>query len=106
ALMVLDASWTPTIYAPTTLLPPGTPSDIVRIEVGKNPRGLVINSTDTRAYVMNFISRDLSVVDLTTNQETARISSSSLPGPGTLAAAVQRGQELFVTSIGPAGTDA
>jgi hypothetical protein len=54
---------------------------------------------------MNFISRDVSVVDLTTNQETTRIPSSSLPTPGTLAAAVQRGQELFVTSIGPAGTD-
>src|SRR5262249_12146340 len=102
--VVLDANGTPTINAPTALLPPGTPSDIVRIEVVKNPPGLVINSTDTRAYVMNFISRDVSVVDLTTNQETARIPSSSLPGPGTLAAAVQRGQELFVTSIGPAGT--
>jgi hypothetical protein len=102
--VVLDAGGMPTINAPTALLPPGTPSAIVRIEVGKNPRGLVINSSDTRAYVMNFISRDVSVVDLTQNMETARIQSSSLPTPGTLAAAVLRGQELFVTSIGPMGT--
>ena len=67
--------------------------NIVRIEVGKNPRGIVINSTDTRAYVMNFISRDVSVVDIQTGSprlfsEIGRISSASLPKPGTLEAIV------------------
>ncbi|HET7033526.1 MAG TPA: hypothetical protein VFJ48_10410, partial [Casimicrobiaceae bacterium] len=107
--VVLNSSGTPTINAPTALLPPGTLSDIVRIPVGKNPQGIAINSTDTRAYVMNFISRDVSVVDISGSDpklyhEIKRISSAALPTPGTLAAIVQRGNELFNTSLGPAGT--
>src|SRR5262249_38104496 len=69
----------------------------------KNPRGLVINSSDTRAYVSNLISRDVSVVDLGSNTEITRIGSASLPAPGSLAAIVLRGEELFNTAIGPAG---
>jgi YVTN family beta-propeller protein len=103
--VVLDASGTPTINAPTS---PVTSTPIARIPVGKNPRGIVINSTDTRAYVMNLISRDVSVVDIadgspTKHTELARIASASLPDPGTLAAVVLRGHELFVTALGPAG---
>lgn len=102
----LDAAGKPTINAPKMA---GDPGNIIRIVVGKNPRGIVINSTDTRAYVMNFISRDMSVVDIadgsaTKFTELARISSASLPTPGTLEAVVHRGHELFVTAIGPAGT--
>ena len=107
--VVFDASGAPTINAPTALLPPGTLSDIVRIPVGKNPQGIAINSTDTRAYVMNFISRDVSVVDISGTDpklyhEIARIPSAALPTPGTLAAIILRGNELFNTSLGPAGT--
>jgi hypothetical protein len=102
----LDVDGTPTINAPAS---PMATSGIVRIPVGKNPQGIVINSTDTRAYVMNFISRDVSVVDIAAGSskqftEIARIPSASLPAAGTQAAIVQRGQELFNTSIGPAGT--
>lgn len=104
--VVLDASGTPTINAPATS---GAPSGIVRIPVGNNPQGIVLNSTDTRAYVMNFISRDVSVVDISDPdpsqyQESARISSAAQPTPGTLAAIIQKGNALFNTSIGPAGT--
>jgi YVTN family beta-propeller protein len=103
--VVLDGTGAPTINAPTAPVP-STP--IVRVAVGKNPRGIVINSTDTRAYVMNFISRDVSVVDIasgspTKDTELARIPSASLPAPGTLPAVVQRGQDLFVSAIGPPG---
>jgi YVTN family beta-propeller protein len=102
----LDADGTPTINAPATAM---DPSGIVRIAVGKNPQGIVLNSTDTRAYVMNFISRDVSVVDIASGSPTqyteiARIASANLPTAGTLAAVVHRGQELFNTSVGPAGT--
>src|SRR5262245_31341283 len=64
-----------------TINPPASaqdPSSIVRIELkdaqeilqddpedlvgGKNPRGVVVNSTDSRAYVMDFLSRDVAVV--------------------------------------------
>ena len=103
--VVLDNAGNPTINAPTAAVAEGQ-SPIVRIEVGKNPRGIVINSTDTRAFVMNYISRDISVVDLTLNppDTTATLASASLPGAGTLDAIVHRGHELFNTSIGPEGT--
>ena len=58
----------------------GAPDTIIRIELkdpneivdpdpdyklgGKNPRGLVLNSKDTRAYVMDFLSRDVAAVDI------------------------------------------
>jgi YVTN family beta-propeller protein len=114
----------PTINPP---LNAGDPGGIVRIELkdpteialddpddligGKNPRGLVINSSDTRAYVMDFLSRDIAVVDIAgTNPNTyrtlARIPSAALPGAGTEDAIVQRGKYLFNTSIGPVGTQA
>jgi hypothetical protein len=101
----LDQDGTPTINAPTMA---GDDGGIVRIEVGKNPQGIVRNSTDTRAYVMSRISRDVSVVDITrppaNYHEIARLPAAALPRTGTLAAVVLRGHELFNTSIGPAGT--
>lgn len=102
----LDADGTPTINAPASDM---APSGIVRIPVGKNPQGIALNSSDTRAYVMNYISRDVSVVDIggpsaTQFTEIARIASAGLPAAGTQAAIVHRGHELFNTSVGPAGT--
>jgi DNA-binding beta-propeller fold protein YncE len=38
---------------------------VADINVGRNPRGIVINGADTRAYVMNYVSRDVTVIDLT-----------------------------------------
>jgi YVTN family beta-propeller protein len=102
----LLADGTPTIGASRKSDDPG---NIIRVPVGKNPRGLVLNSTDTRAYVMNLVSRDVSVVDIQTDSarldtEIARLASSVLPAPGSLAAIILRGKELFNTGIGPAGT--
>ncbi len=120
--VVLDATGTPTINAPLNAADPG---NVVRIELkdpseiilpdpddtigSKNPRGLVINSTDTRAYVMNLISRDVTVVDIagadpTQYKAIARLLSTSLPPADSLAAIVRRGHQLFNTAIGPAGT--
>ncbi len=103
---------------------PGDPSGIVRIELkdpaeillsdpddvigGKNPRGLVLNSTDTRAYVMDFLSRDIAVVDVSGSDPTQyktlqRIQSADLPTSAE-DLIVQRGKYLFNTSIGPEGT--
>ncbi len=56
----LDANGTPTIDAPKQA---GDPGAIVRILVGQGPRGIVINAADTRAYVANENSRDVSVID-------------------------------------------
>ena len=99
----LDSIGKPTINAP---LVAGDPGGIVRVEVGKNPQGIVFNSVDTRAYVMNRISRDVSVVNIesASPSEITRIASASLPLPGTQDAIVLRGHELFNTGIGPAGT--
>jgi YVTN family beta-propeller protein len=101
--VALDAAGTPTINAPTSAIDPGS---IVRIEVGKNPQGIVFNSNDTRAYVMNRISRDVSVVNIgsASPSEITRIAAASLPLSGTQEAIILRGHELFNTGIGPAGT--
>ncbi len=112
--LVQDANGKPTINAPKAANDPGA---IVRIEVGADngaqrnsgSEGVVINSTDTRAYVMNLISRDVSVIDVsgndpTTYREIARVQSAALPS-NAFDLQVQRGKELFNTSIGPAGTN-
>ncbi len=77
-------------------------SRVLQIKVGKNPRGIVINAGDTRAYVHNFISRSVSVVDLTTvpEQVVATLASAKLPAPGTLEDKVLIGKELYNTSVG------
>ena len=112
--IALDVNGKPTINAPKDATDPG---DVVRIEVGvdsaiqhnSSPEGVVINGSDTRAYVMNLVSRDVSVIDIAgtdpaTYREIARIQSAALPvDPFQLQ--VLRGKELFNTSIGPAGTN-
>ena len=121
--VTLDAQGVPT-HQPAAAMP-GDPGNIIRIELkdpaeivqpdpddtigGKNPRGIVINSTDTRAYVMDFLSRDVAVVDISGDDPTqyktlARIQSADLPGAGTEDAIVQRGKQLFNSAIGPEGT--
>ena len=95
--VVLDADGTPTINAPKQA---GDPGNLIRIFVGQKPVGVAINSTDKRGYVINEVSRDLSVVNLDTNQVIATVSSAPLPAPGTLAATVQYGKGVFFTSAG------
>lgn len=94
--VVLDSNGTPTVNTPT----PTTPGSVVRIFVGQNPRGIAINSRDDRAYVMNYVSRDVSVVDLQSNSVIATVSSATLPEPGTIGAQVQIGKAIFNSSTG------
>jgi len=88
--------------APTVQLDPTDSSRVLQVKVGKNPRGIVVNSTDTRAYVMNYVSRDVSVINLTGAREQviATVASAPLPAPGTLADRIHVGKELYNTSIG------
>lgn len=81
---------------------PADPTRVLQIRVGRNPRGILVNSTDTRAYVMNFISRDVSVLNLTSAPESllATLPSASRPTPGTLADTIHIGKELYNTSVG------
>jgi YVTN family beta-propeller protein len=75
---------------------------------GKNPQGIAINPAGTRAYVTNFVSRNVSVVDLRTDRVIRTIRTSRLPAPGSFAEVVAVGAEMFFSSRGnfnrPAGT--
>lgn len=97
--ITLDGNGVPTVVTETA---EGDTTKVSLIEVHKNPRGIVINNADTRAYVYNFISKDVSVVDLTASPETetGRIQSSDLPAAGSDAAKFLTGNELFHTSRG------
>lgn len=72
------------------------------VGVGRNPTGIVINSTDTRAYVANQVSRDVTVIDLTRNPEQVigTMRSAALPASGSPEELVLAGKELYITSVG------
>ena len=97
--ITLDDNGIPTVV---TNLAEGDTTRIALIDVGKNPRGIVINNADTRAYVMNYISKDVSVIDLTASPELemARVSSADLPAAGSDGAKFLLGNELFNSSRG------
>ena len=75
---------------------------VLEIPTGKNPRGIVIDSSDRTAYVMNYVSRDISVIDLSGSVEkvAATLKAANLPGPGTPEDKIHVGKELYYTSIG------
>jgi YVTN family beta-propeller protein len=93
--VVLDGQGTPTINAPQAA---GDPGNIIRIKTGQKPIGIAINSTGTRGYVANEVSRDVTVVNLDANQVLATVSSTALPQTGTLEATVQYGKGIFFSS--------
>ena len=93
----LDASGTPTVHAPTA---PGDPGQVVRIAAGQDPTGIAIDSHDRRAYVANEVSRDVTVIDLATDQALGAARSADLPAAGTDAAKLLIGKGLFNTSTG------
>jgi uncharacterized repeat protein (TIGR01451 family) len=70
------------------------------LNAGKNPQGIAINSTGTRAYVANFVSRNVSVVDLTTDTVIATVRTSDLPTPGSQGETNLVGAEMFFSSRG------
>ena len=88
--------------APSVVVDPSDPSRVLEIPTGKNPRGIVVNASDTRAYVMNYVSRDVSVLDLVSSPEQSlgTMESASLPAPGSFANQIHVGRELYNTSIG------
>src|SRR5262249_36638616 len=81
---------------------PADPTRVLQIPTGKNPRGIVINSIDMRAYIMNYVSRDVTVIDLTGPREAVmdQMRSAALPTTGTLADTIQIGKELYNSSLG------
>jgi YVTN family beta-propeller protein len=75
---------------------------------GKNPQGIVVNRKGTRAWVNNFVSRNVSVIDLRNDQVLRSIRIADLPQPGSQEEVVSVGAEMFFGSRGnfdrPAGT--
>ncbi len=67
---------------------------------GKNPQGIVTNNTGTRAYVTNFVSRNVSVVDLRQDRVIRVIRTANLPTPGSPEEVVHVGAEMFFSSRG------
>lgn len=64
----------------------GADEPLAKIKVGSYPEGVAIGSEGTRAYVANWFSDDVSVIDLETMTELRRIKS----GAGTRAVAVRK----------------
>ena len=97
--IALDGNGIPTVV---TVPADGDTTRVLTIDTGKNPRGVVVNNADTRAYVANYISKDVSVIDLTASpeKETARLQSADLPAAGSDAAKFLLGNELFNSSRG------
>ncbi len=107
--LTVDSFHIPTVGAPLV----AGPSQIVRVDLhdpppghlpGKAPRGIAINGGGTRAYVSNFISRSVSVVDISMPTAPAIVGtalSTAVPPPGSLAGIALRGGELFYAGRGP-----
>jgi YVTN family beta-propeller protein len=75
---------------------------------GKLPQGIVINRAGSRAYVANFVSRNISVIDLKQDRVIKVIRTAPLPAPGSPEEVVTVGAEIFFSSRGifnrPPGT--
>ncbi len=67
------------------------------VELGANPRGIVVTAGGTRAYVANALAYTISVVDLDKLEVIEEIPVSRSPLPPD----VQRGKELFFSSDTP-----
>jgi uncharacterized protein (TIGR03437 family) len=100
--IVVKVKIDPSTGAPSVQTEPADATRVLEIATGKNPRGIVVNSSDKTAYVMNYVSRDVTVVDLTGPVEkvATTLASASLPVVGTPDDTVQIGKELYNTSIG------
>src|SRR5262249_5323819 len=74
----------PTTGAPTVQSDPTDTTRVLEIPTGKNPRGIVVSTNDRTAYVMNYVSRDVTVIDLSGSVErvSTTLSSASMPAPG------------------------
>jgi YVTN family beta-propeller protein len=75
---------------------------------GKNPQGIVVNRQGTRGWVNNFVSRNVTKVNLQTDQVIGTTRYAALPAPGSAEEIVAVGAEMFFSSRGnfdrPAGT--
>ncbi|MBL8230671.1 MAG: beta-propeller fold lactonase family protein [Bryobacterales bacterium] len=83
-----------------TVVSTGSPSRVAGVATGKNPRGIVINAQDTRAYVMNYITRNVTVINLANDTVAATLESAAMPVPGSTDDLIHTGKDLYHSSIG------
>jgi len=107
----VDDDGIPTVGTPLV----AGPSSMVRVDLqsqsnlqtaSEAPQGIVINSTGTRAYVSNLISRSVTAIDISNGAApaiVATVPSSALPASNTLDAIAHLGASLFYTGRGPQG---
>jgi YVTN family beta-propeller protein len=72
-------------------------------KAGKNPLGIVVRNLgagNNKAYVMNYISRNVSVVNLDSDSVANVIQLTALPTPGSQDEQIQVGAEVFFASRG------
>jgi uncharacterized protein (TIGR03437 family) len=100
--IVVKVKIDPATGAPTVQNNPTDATRVLQIATGKNPRGIIVNSTDTTAYVMNYVSRDVTVINLSGAVEAvaSTIRSANLPAAGSQEDKIQVGKELYHTSVG------
>jgi YVTN family beta-propeller protein len=67
---------------------------------GKNPQGIAISSDGTRAFVANFVSRNVSVLDLSNDAVIAVVPTFNLPTPRSAGETNLVGAEMFFSSRG------
>lgn len=104
--LVVDADGIPTINAPVT----DGASSIRRVDLDaglvlpcKAPQGLVIDGEGLHAFVLGFVSRTITSVELATGAIVDTVVSSDSPPRGSPEAQVQLGAELFFGGRGPDG---
>src|SRR5205085_1981709 len=103
--LTTDSSGTPTINNPLV----AGPSTLVRVDLqnvtgnqiaGKAPRGIAIAPNGNTAYVHNFMTRSVTAIDISNATAPAIVATqqaSALPPPGSAAANIRLGAELFFT---------
>lgn len=69
-------------------------------KAGKNPVGIVIDRRGNHAYVLNRVSRNVSIVSLARDQVEDVVALDDLPSPGSREEVLLVGEELFFSSRG------
>ncbi len=83
----------------------GAPDNVTRIATGNIPTGVVASSDWSRAYVNNEVSGSVSVIDLDSNEELAKVPTATVPPPGTPAHRALVGKLAFYTALGLGNQD-
>ncbi|MFI3119750.1 MAG: YncE family protein [Methylococcaceae bacterium] len=79
----------------------GAPANVVRLQTGHIPTGIVISNDGSRAYTNNMVGRSVSVLDFTNNTVVAQdIESAPLPLLGSFEHNLLMGKLTFFTALG------